>query len=99
MIELLFIAFMLFIFAITTRQVLSGNEEYYLIYPIILLGLIFSYFFQITDIKHLKEMALIYLLNQCSKEHGFLINQIQKALKSMRLMIIRDLLNKSGFMI
>lgn len=44
-------------------------------------------------------MALIYLLNQCSKEHGFLINQIQKALKSMRLMIIRDLLNKSGFMI
>ncbi|HPE55261.1 MAG TPA: hypothetical protein P5514_04775 [Bacteroidales bacterium] len=55
LIELLFIAFMLFIFAITTRQVLSGNEEYYLIYPIILLGLIFSYFFSNYRYKTLKR--------------------------------------------
>ena len=44
-IETSLIVSMIFILVITTIQVLKGSQEHFIIYPLVLSGLIFSYFF------------------------------------------------------
>jgi hypothetical protein len=71
-IELSLIAFMIFIFGLTTAQVLKGSQEHYYVYPIIIAGLTFGYYFSNYRNKTIQKLGANLIVKPLFGKRKFL---------------------------
>jgi hypothetical protein len=79
LIEITFIGFMIFVLGIIIRQILvTGEKNYFLLLPIVLLGLVFGYFFTNYRNKKIQRKGTELIVNPLlSKTKRFNKNNIQ----------------------